>query len=75
MKLPPRFPSQAKAATMPAATNTSRSPASAEPADRAATPAPRKRRDPAPRSGYGKPRWRRLRVSKPRGIVLMAGHA
>jgi hypothetical protein len=72
MKSPARFPRAERAAAMPAARNTSRSPASAEapPAmDRAATPAPWKRRDAAPRSGYGKPRWPRLRVSKPRGIA------
>src|ERR1700737_3139829 len=49
---------------MPVATNTSPSPASAEAAlpqkNRAATPTPRKRRDAALRSVYGKPRWPRL---------------
>ena len=64
-------------ATMPAATNSSPSPASAKAAcaSRAvpATPAPRKRRDAAPRSGYGRPRWPRLRF--PRSLVSLRGIA
>ena len=64
MKSPGPFPRPpAATATMPAATNTSPSPASADavlPRQgvglTSATPAPRKRRDAAPRSGYVGPR-------------------
>ena len=79
-KSPGRFPRRpATPAAMPAATNTSPLPASAEPSIAVtsgcrATPAPRKRRDAAPRSGYVRPRWPRLRF-QPRGIALMAGYA
>ena len=57
---PVRFPRRQELQPLPAATNTSPSPASAEPTSAAksnavpATPAPRKRRDAAQRSGYGK---------------------
>ena len=84
-----RFPNPPAAATIPVAANMSRLPVSAEPPPRypanvacggyrPATPAPRKRRDAAPRSGYVS-RVGRVSgfspVSTPREIDLMAGYA
>jgi hypothetical protein len=78
-----RFPGPARIATMPVAANTSPLPASAEAARRAlahpATPMPRKRRDAAPRSGYGGRVGRAYGFGYSflglRGVLLMAGYA
>jgi hypothetical protein len=75
-----RFPSPpVSPATMPVAINTSPLPANAETVCRGkikgfpATPAPRKRRDAAQRSGYVKRPWPHLGLM--RGLVVMAGYA
>jgi hypothetical protein len=82
MKSPARFPRVAQIAAIPVATNMSPLPASVKavcrrpnPPGCSATPAPRKRRDAAPRSGYVRPRWPHLVAESRRGIVQMAEDA